>query len=432
MKRTLILLLLATLPALGQQPLTLRYDEVVKTALDRNLTLKSVAKDVEQAQSRLDAAEGQLLPKIGLFTTYQGQDQNLVGATLGGLGGGTGISTLGTSQLVNSFSVQVPVYTGGRLEADIDRNAALTEASRQTLERTRQRLAFTSKQGLLQALLARENHEVAQANLLATQENLRYAQSRFKGGVATRFDVMQSEVAVAGAQQQEVITEKSWENSQATLATVLNLPVTTVFELPDSLQAVKEPVPSTELKPLTVLALDQRPELAELRAQMAAAEAAQEAAASGLRPQLALALNYNLAGNPALNGQQGGWQILAQLQIPFFDGGVTPARVEEQEHRKEQITIDQERQALQIALEVKQSLLDLESASSRLGAARAAVESGTEAVRLARVRFEAGVGTSLELITAQANLATSEYSLAQALYAQTVALGQVNLAVGAL
>jgi outer membrane protein TolC len=424
--RIIIALLLLALPVLAQPPVTLRYRDVVPLALERNLTLQSVAKDVDQAQDRLHAAEGALLPRIGLFTTYQTQDANLAGATTVG-----GFQNFATQQLVNSFSVQIPVYTGGLLEAGVARTEALTEASRQTLSRTRQRLAFAAKQGLLQALVARENHEVAQANLLETRENLRYAQQRYKGGVATRFDVMQAEVAVASAEQQEVITLKTWEGAQAALATVLNLPVTTRFELPDSLQAVTEPLPGTDLKALTVLALDQRPELAELRAQLEAARAAEDAAAAGLKPNLALALNYNLAGNPAITGQQGGWQILAQLQIPLFDGGVTPARVEEQEHRQQQIGIDSERQALQITLEVKQSLLDLESATSRLAAARAGVASGQEAVRLARVRFEAGVGTSLELITAQANLATAEYSLAQALYAQTVALGGVNLAVGA-
>src|SRR5947209_1325201 len=74
----------------------------------------------------------------------------------------------------------------------------------------------------------------------------------------------------------------------------------------------------------------------------------------------------------------------------------------------------------------------LAQASGRWTAATKAAELGRESARLASARYTTGVGTSLELLSAQATLAQAELSLASAPYDQNAARIQLILATGSL
>ena len=422
---------LLSLPGWAQDeyPRSLHYREVVELAEQRNLTLASDAKEVDMARSRLDQAVGLRRPTLGIDSIYNLQEQSLIKGVLPlpGIPGGPGSSQL----MLNSLGLQVPIYTGGRLESAIHQNRALIEVNQQNLQRSREEVAYQAKQLFLQAVLARENSEVAQQTLVEANETLRQSEARKKAGTGTKFDVMQAKVAVSNAEQQVISTQTAYDNAQATLAILLHFPVDTRFELAESLLAPQvdlEPVVSTDLKSLTVVALDQRPELASLRAQLRANHEAENVAQSGIRPQVSMDLSYAFVGAPS--SLQGGWSILALLSVPIYDGGVTHAKVGELKHREEQLALNTQRQVDQVALDVKQALLSLQNADSRVATATRQVDEAREAVRLARVRFLAGAGTSLELVSAQASYASAQYALADARYGQIAGRAQLNLALG--
>src|SRR5207245_1504194 len=83
-----------------------------------------------------------------------------------------------------------------------------------------------------------------------------------------------------------------------------------------------------------------------------------------------------------------------------------------------------------VDLEVRQAWLAAQRAAGELAAATKAVEQGRESARLASARYQAGVGTSLELLSAQSGLAQAEQALASAHYDQNAARIQLILATG--
>ena len=422
MLKKLLLAALISSAAHAQEPCKLRYSEVAPLAVRRNLDLQIQAQNVDMAKARIDEAEGQASPKFGLSSTYVLQDSNITHALFPNGGG---------QIMLNSLGVQIPVYSGGGLEAGIDKQKALHQASQQDQKRNQQLLEYQAKQQFLDTLLARENGEVAAQTLQEATDTLTHAQNRKTAGTGTRFDVLQAQVAVSSAQQQVTDSQTAWETRQANLAHLLHLSVDQRFEIPQSLLAPSfegEQVASQDLKSLTLLALDQRPELASLRAQLQANEAATEVAASTMRPQFSLNINYAALGSPS--DLHGGWQIIGQFSIPLFDGGVSDARQDELGHRKQQLQLQEQQQISQIALEVRTAHLELQNADAQYNTALAQVQQAREAVRLARIRFNCGAGTSLELVTAQANQAAAQYSEAAARRRQIGARAALNLALG--
>jgi outer membrane protein TolC len=155
-----------------------------------------------------------------------------------------------------------------------------------------------------------------------------------------------------------------------------------------------------------------------------------EIARSGGRPNLTLAANYDLTG--PLSQIQGTWSVTLAATLQLYDGGITRERVREAELRLEQLRVVEAQLRARIELEVRQAWFALEQSGAALATAEKAVEQAREAARVAAVRFEAGVGTALELLSAQAQLAQAELSLAQARFEQNLAWLQWLLATGSL
>ena len=418
--------------AAPEERMRLSYSQAVSLALERNLDLQIGQEAVAALQAEVEVAQAQRRPRLGLSASYSFSQDNVVRSGLVGLSTGLRSTDPLTNQVLGSrISLQVPVYTGGRLESAIHEKSYLLESEKDVWTRQRQQVAFLTKRAFLKYLLARENEEVAHLSLAESKETLRYATVRRDAGKGTRFEMLQAQLAVSTHTQQVVENHSEMESRQSELATLLHFPVETNFDISESLSptlAGAEPLPSRELKALIVLALDRRPEVAALRHRLLANQEALHGAASGMKPEFSLGLHYQVGGAGSL--MYGGALLLGELSIPLYDGGVTDARMDVLEHRRLQLCSEEQRILDTIALEVKQSVLRLEDGETRLVTAKDAVEQGAEAARLAQLRFVCGVGTSLELVTAQADYANARFVLARANYEQMLALAQLNLALG--
>jgi outer membrane protein TolC len=143
---------------------------------------------------------------------------------------------------------------------------------------------------------------------------------------------------------------------------------------------------------------------------------------------VSLGANYDVSGTPSSNS--GAWSATLSMTLSLFDGGITREKIREAELRLAQLRVQESRSRQQIELEVRQAWIGVEQAAAELIVAAKAVEQAREAARIAVVRYDAGLGTVLEVLSAQATLAQTESSLASARYGQNAARVQLILAAG--
>ncbi|MDR5695294.1 MAG: TolC family protein [Armatimonadota bacterium] len=427
-----VLLISSVLPAQAQQgqtprPITLK--DALALALQQNLQVRFAAFEVAIARAQLEQAKaGKAVQVTGSasYTRINERAPTTISVTSGGMSITVQLPPppVDTGEL--RVSLQYPLFTGGRLEAQIALAEANVKGAEATLQRTVQQVLFQVKQAYYQLLLARASRRAAERILAQAEENLRVARVRVQAGVAPQFDVLQAEVNLANARQGVVRALNSMVLARQALAALLNIPLDTLLEPQDELGITPFSVP---LEELINRALRQRPELAELSARRAAAEAALELARSGARPNLALQGAYFLSGT-SLQNLTSNWQVILALTLNLFDGGLTKARIQEAEERLRQLQVAESQQRQAIELEVRQSYLTLQSAVAELEASGKAVEQALEALRIANVRYQAGVSAQLEVIAAQAALAQAEVNRVQALFNYNLALAQLERAVG--
>jgi OMF family outer membrane factor len=425
------------IPAAAQStPRRVPFADLATAVIQSNLQLRAAALDVAVTEAQLAQARAGRQPQVSIAGSYtRVQEQS-----------GQSISfpnPFGSSPPVISLTLppsnpniyaarlalQYPLFTGGRIESQIALAEANVRGARAVLARLQRQAVFQAQELYLQALLGQEHVTAAQRALAQAQESLRVATARVGTGAAPQFDVLQARVAVANAEQGVVRARTSVATAQAGLQVALGLPQGAPIELTDTL----EPRPVQGTMPEAVArGLRERAELAEIQSRIAAAQAAMDLAASGARPNVAVGSGYDLGNaNGTAASLTGGWFVSLSVTLLLHDGGVTRERIHEAQLRLEQLRILDAHTRQQVELEVRLAWFALDQASGELTAATAAVAQGREAARLAGVRYQAGVGTQLELLSAQATLAQAELALATARFSQNEARIRALLAVGA-
>jgi outer membrane protein TolC len=154
-----------------------------------------------------------------------------------------------------------------------------------------------------------------------------------------------------------------------------------------------------------ILAYKNRAELEQQLVQRDISEQQRRIALAAVRPQATLSASYNILGvldddlTPA-----DGLTLGARLQWNFFDGGAARARAQQE---RTNIAIAETRfadQRNQVRFDVEQAFFDLNANKENIQTATFALTQAQESLRLARLRFQAGVGTQADVITQQTEL----------------------------
>ncbi len=110
------------------------------------------------------------------------------------------------------------------------------------------------------------------------------------------------------------------------------------------------------------------------------------------------------------------WDISATLNFSIFNGGLTTAQVAEQKANLSNLKYNEEVLRQNIALEVRQAVLNLAQAAESIRVSEIALRQARENLDLAEGRYKTGVGNIIELTDAQTSLTTAEANHVQALY----------------
>ena len=429
---------LPAVPGIAAAAPPLALGDAVVRALQQNFQVRQGALQVLIARAQLQQAQAGVLPTLGFQGSYTGTSPSGATAPLNGTINipGSGITNQPFTAQVPSnttppwsfkLTLSYPLYSGNALQDQIaiaQANVRVAEAafvvtSQQTVLSVRQ--AYYNVQ-LTQGVVAAQQRAVA-----AAQENVRVTDARVRAGTAPRFDLLQAQVQLAQAQQALTTAKTNAVQAQQSLSALLDVPLDTTVSPATPLGLTP---PTDALDVFIQQALRARPELTQVRASEDAAQAAIDLAGAGLRP------NFTISGGPGIQTVDPGanlpvvWTGTLLMTIAIFDGGLTGAKVEGARQQLAQDKVIEEQTRQSVELDVRNAYLGLQNAAEQLRSAQAALDAAREAVRISNVRYQAGVGTQLEVVTAEQNLASADVGVVQGLFSYNLALAQLDRAVG--
>ncbi|MEB3270187.1 MAG: TolC family protein [Synechococcus sp.] len=397
--------------------------EVETLAEVNNPNLRALAIQVDQAQSALRAEIALWYPQISLnanaLPSYSAGEQSSSGNRTV-----TSILRMQTS-LQASWSLINPA------------RSPRIAAARDLFERSKNQYLIGLRDLRLQASRiyfdlqeADEQVRIGQESVRSSQVSLRDARARFQAGVATKLEVLQAETQLARDQQLLTNALSQQAVARRTLAALLNLPQDVTPTAKDPSRVIGTWLPS--LQESIVAAFAFREELDQALLDISASNSRANAELARAQPLLSIvntlsagsSSGYEFALRPVSSE---GWSVEntigLNLSWNLFSGGQARALYRQQKQVAEESRYRFAERRIAIRQEVEESFYNLQRNNRNILTTSREVLSARESLRLARLRFQAGVTTQREVVDTQRDLTQAEvrYSTAIADYNRNLA-----------
>jgi len=401
----------AALPFTGK----LSLHEAIQRGLAANLSAVGLASALRQAEGQAIVARSALMPNIS--GSYR---ENVLEQDLQVLG----LNFPGVPHVVGPLAYFDLRATVTQTIADmtaLNNMKAAREgitAQRQSIQDARDVIVLAVGGAYLQTIAAKARVVAARAQLETVTAQFTQTRQNRESGVATQIDVNRADVQQKVQQQRIATLENDLSRQKINLARLTGLPANDKFDITDDVPY--SPAPPVAVDDAVKQSLEGRSDLKVAETQVRAAERAKTAAKDERLPSLAISGDYGTIG-PRFDEARSTFTFAASLKVPIWQGGRAAGDIEQADAALEQRKAEVIDLRGQIESQIRNSYLDLEAAASQVELARANQQLALDSLRLTREKFEAGVSTSVEVTSAQQDVASARLDYITSLFAHNLA-----------
>lgn len=257
-----------------------------------------------------------------------------------------------------------------------------------------------------------ERVAIARGTIASREESLRIFTRRFEVGSTSRLELSQVRTLLAQAQSLGAQLEQARAAQAHALAVLVGEPV----ELPAAPQGLDEGAVRPLATGLPSDLLTARPDILAAEHRLRAAQANIGAARAAFFPRITLTGSLGTASAELDGLFQGGsraWSFAPSLALPLFDAGRNQANLDLAQARRD-IAVASYEKAVQAAFrEVADGLTAQQALAEQVRIQQTALAAQQDRARLARLRYDHGATTFLEVLDAQRDLLSAEQQLVQ-------------------
>lgn len=407
----------------------LNLPKTVQMALDYNRDIKNSQYALKKAEYAINQAQAGKKPTVDYNFGAQrsrATDAATYSRAASLMGGANSVS----NAFSNGISVNIPLYTGGLVEGQIDVAKLGKTNTQEEILRVEQATKYSAIQGYYALLAYQELQGVYHEAVDNLQGHLDNVQAQYNVGTKAKVDVLSSDVSLANAKTTAITADNNVAVAESNLNNILGLPLETKLNLAD--HQLPFDTYNISLQEATDYAMKYRPEVLQAAIAVQEAERNIDIADAGNKPTVAITGGNDWADNtfPGIDANKRSWKVAAGVTYNFYDGGATKAKVNQ---AKQDLLVAREteqktREAVQ--LEVKQAYLNIRSAAQKVEETQTVVDQARENYRIQNIRYQAGVGINLDVLDAQLSLNEAQVNHIQALYDYNVGIAKLEQVMG--
>jgi len=194
----------------------LSYETATGDALRSRADLQSAEASVRAAESTLRAQKAQRLPVVSISADY----------------GGAGTNAGNFNQVYSvSGNISVPIYTGGRIRADIEQARADLGRREAEYADLKGRIAYDVRIAWLDISASDSSVKVAEHNKILAERALTQSQDRYVNGVTNFLELVHAREAVAAASDNYIESLYSFNLAMVSFARALGGAETRLYQL---------------------------------------------------------------------------------------------------------------------------------------------------------------------------------------------------------
>ena len=332
-----------------------------------------------------------------------------------------------TNSHSNGLTASLPIFTGGRLQGQVEQARANYKYNLIGVQRTYNEMRSTVTNAYFNMLQKDNLRKLSDESVTRLADHLKNVQAQYDVGVVAKVDLLRSQVELADAQQSLIQAENSYQVAEANMNKIIGLPMGTTLQLDDLL--VYNAYDKT-MEDCLVYAALHRPELEQAEQNVKAYKGALKIAKSGHMPQVSASATQQWSDTNWPGDENGNWGVGVNVSMNIFDSGVTLSKIHgaEADLKKAEETY---RDTVDVVnLDVRTNYLSLREAEKRIKTTELAVEQADEDYRIAQLRYMNGVGTNTDVLDAQVALTQAKTNYTQALYDYNTSKTNLETSIG--
>ena len=401
----------------------LTIDDVRLLAVKFNRQYLAAHEDVEIARGNVRTAWADALPEISFDGSYS-RSFTVPSVFFVKNGETTELQTGFKNSFGASVSVRQSLWKGGKVFTALQIARLYMGYSDAISRQVEAEVVFNAERLFYAAILARAQLSVLQHALESDSANLEVVEKQFSQGVVSEFEVLRARVEKQNVLPQIIRAEAEVELAEKRLKSFLSIDLNERISIvEDHTDTALAGLPTLSL--LTDSALSSRPEMFQAKKLSDISRRAIGVARAEYWPSLEAVGAYNwqsasdkftLSGN-----ESSSWTAGVVVSMPIFEGGRTRGDVARRRAEYRQATLAEEQIRDNITLEVEEAYTSILQAKKALDIQGATIASAEEGLKIAQLRYQSGVGTQLEVLSAQTALTQAREIEAEALYSFRIA-----------
>ncbi len=432
--RTILIITCLSIANASGEEISLNLNDAINLAMANNESYLIAKKEVERAQSQIFEAASGAFPQITGGLTYLRNWRVPTGVFQ--FNDEVVTVKFGTD---NSYTADLtmtqPLYSGGKTFAALKIARLYKKLSLETVRMARQNLKVEVYGSFYTAILANEMSLAGLQSLKLAKENLEVVEQMFSQGVVSEYDLLKAKVEVANIQPAVIKSNTDYEVSISALKNLLGLKAIDELILNADFDSSQFIVSPFEISGFEDELIENRPEIKISRLTTAGRRRAISLYSAGYKPSLSFqtSLQYQAQfdnGSVFDKKWDRSLNSILILTIPIFDSWKTPSRVKQAKIDYSQSRLQEEAIRKAMILDLEQSYGKYLEARKNFSAQGNVAELANRGLDIARVRFENGVGTQLEVSDARLQLQRSKINKATAFYDLALSYSMLMRALG--
>ena len=407
----------------------LNLTKTVQMALDYNRDIKNSQYALKKAEYAINQAQAGKKPSVD-YTFGAQRSRATDAATYSRAASLMGSANSISNAFSNGISVNIPLYTGGLVEGQIDVAKLGKTNAQEEILRVEQATKYSAIEGYYGLLAYQELQGVYHEAVDNLQGHLDNVQAQYNVGTKAKVDVLSSDVSLANAKTTAITADNNVAIAESNLNNILGLPLETKLNLAD--HQLPFDTYNISLQEAMDYAMKYRPEVLQAAIAVQEAERSIDIADAGNKPTVAITGGNDWADNtfPGIDANKRSWKVAAGVTYNFYDGGATKAKVNQ---AKQDLLVARETEQKtreSVQLQVKQAYLNIRSAAQKVEETQTVVDQARENYRIQNIRYQAGVGINLDVLDAQLSLNQAQVNHIQALYDYNVGIAKLEQVMG--
>ena len=423
-------ILILIIPCFSQEKLSLTLEKAIEIALEQNEKIKLAQDDVRFSEAQIDEAKSTIFPKIDGFADYT---RNFKNPVFFSNIMPEPIEIGNDNSIVLGLSLQQPVWLGGKLWAANEIADLLLQSSKENLQFQQDNIVLDVTKTFYTVLLTQEVVRVTEetyASVNSTYENI--SQLKLQGMVS-EFDSLRAKVTVQNVEPAVINTKNQLKIVKNVLKMLLNIDINAEIEIVGTLKHV----PLDSLINYQRMALEYSPQLESLNLQKGVAENVKTIESSNYWPSVfanGQINNISSSNDLTISANENVTTISAGLTValPIFNGFGTAARVEQAEINISKINRGITLLTQKNQFDVESAFLNMKEAEKRIIAQKDAVAAAQKSLNIAKVRYNNGLSTLVELNDTELALVNSKLEELKALYDYLAAKADFDKLIGTI